>query len=146
MGLESGFKRKLQDASMDTIEEYAREVVAPVVQSHAHEILEAYGQRHGYDVQSLIDAAEARVERRKGSVVVRYGWPEPAIFMEYGTADHGPTDADVLSWVWENPPAWVREEFEREGDGYRVFFPEVSGLPESRFIRETINWLRGEAA
>ncbi len=131
---------------MDTAEAYAREVVVPVVQSHAHEILEGYGQRHGYDVQSLIDAAEARVERRKGSIVVRYGWPEPAIYMEYGTPRHGPTDANVLSWVWEDPPAWVREEFEREGDGYRVFLPEVSGLPESRFIRDTINWLRGEAA
>lgn len=144
--LEPGFGAKLEAASLDAAEKLAREVIAPEVQSHAHSLLDAYGQRYGYDVQSLIDAAETRVERRNGSVVVRWGWPEPAIYMEYGTPRHGPTDADVLSWVWEDPPAWVREEFDREGDGYRVFFPEVEGLPESRFMRDTLNWLRGEFA
>lgn len=140
----SAFVDDARDGVLDELEDYAREVIAPTVQAHAHEILHAYGQRHGYDVQSIIDAGETRVERRKGRVLVQWGWPEPAIFLERGTVDHGPRTADVLSWVWEDPPAWVREEFEREGDGYRVFLPEVSGLPESRFIRDTLNWLRGE--
>jgi hypothetical protein len=140
------FEADATPAILDQMEEHARQHIAPAVQAHAHGILRAYGRENGYNVGSLIDAGEISVERQAGGVVVRWGWPEPAIYLERGTVDHGPRTADVLSWVWENPPAWVREEFEREGDGYRVFLPEVSGLPESRFIRDTLNWLRGEFA
>ncbi|CAL92480.1 hypothetical protein BJ1_gp58 [Halorubrum virus BJ1] len=142
----AGFEADAREALLDELEDHAREEIAPAVQQHAHDILEAYGRENDYDVQSIIDAAETRVERRKGSVVVRWGWPEPAIFFERGTVDHvvEATNADVLSFIWEDPPRWVRQGYEREGGGWRVFLPEVevSGLPESRFIRDTLNWLR----
>jgi hypothetical protein len=144
--LDDGFEDAAREAILDEAEQHARAEIAPAVQEHAHDILEAYGREHDYDVQTIIDAAETRVERRKGRVVVRWGWPEPAIFFERGTVDHivEADQADVLSFIWEDPPQWVREQYEREGDGWRVFLPkvEVSGLPESRFIRDTLNWLR----
>jgi len=139
------FETDARDALLDEFEAYAREEIAPAVQQHAHDILEAYGRRHDYDVESIIAAGETAVDRRGDRVVVRWGWPEPAIFFERGTVDHvvEARNADVLSFIWEDPPQWVREEYEREGDGWRVFLPkvEVSGLPESRFIRDTLNWL-----
>jgi len=140
------FEADARDALLDELEAHAREEIAPAVQQHAHDILEAYGRRHDYNVESIIAAGETAVERRGDRVVVRWGWPEPAIFFERGTVDHvvKARNADVLSFIWEDPPGWVREEYEREGDGYRVFLPEVevSGLPESRFIRDTLNWLQ----
>ena len=140
------FEADARKAILDEAEKHAHEEIAPAVQEHAHDILEAYGREHDYDVQSIIDAGETRVERRKGSIRIRWGWPEPAIFFERGTVDHvvEADEAPVLSFIWEDPPQWIREEFEQEGDGWRVFLPEVEvdGLPESRFIRDTLNWLR----
>lgn len=144
----ANFEDNAREAMLDAAEEHAREEIAPAVRDHAHEILEAYGRENDYDVTSIIEAAETRVERRQGRVVARWGWPEPAIYFERGTVDHvvKARNAPVLSFVWErrhDPPQWVRDEYEREGDGWRVFLPEVEvdGLPESRFIRDTLNWL-----
>jgi hypothetical protein len=142
----AGFEDDAREAILDAAEDHAREAIAPAVRDHAHEILAAYGRENDYDVSPIIEAGETSVERRGDAVVVRWGWPEPAIFFERGTVDHvvEARNAEVLSFIWEGPPDWVREEFEREGDGYRVFLPkvEVAGLPESRFIRDTLNWLR----
>jgi hypothetical protein len=142
------FEADAREALLDELEDYAREEIAPQVQAHAHEILHQYGQRHDYDVEPIIEAGKTEIIRRGDRVVVRFGWPEPAIYFERGTVEHvvEAKSADVLSFIWEDPPEWVREEFEPEGDGYRVFLPkvEVAGLPESRFIRDTLNWLHAE--
>ncbi|WP_199719503.1 hypothetical protein [Halorubrum sp. Atlit-26R] len=142
------FEADAREALLDELEDYAREEIAPHVQAHAHEILRQYGQRNDYDVEPIIEAGETEVSRRGDRVVVRFGWPEPAIYFERGTVEHvvEAKNADVLSFIWEDAPEWVREEFEPEGDGYRVFLPkvEVAGLPESRFIRDTLNWLHAE--
>ena len=142
------FEADAREALLDELEDYAREEIAPQVQAHAHEILHQYGQRHDYDVEPIIEAGKTEIIRRGDRVVVRFGWPEPAIYFERGTVEHvvEAKNADVLSFIWEDPPEWVREEFEPEGDGYRVFLPkvEVAGLPESRFIRDTLNWLHAE--
>ncbi|WP_265109179.1 hypothetical protein [Halosolutus halophilus] len=149
MNLTSSFEDNLREALLDDVEQRARSEIAPEVQAHAHEILESYGTRHDYDVSTLIEAGETWVERTDRDVRVRWGWPEPAIYFDRGTADHQieATNAEVLSFVWEDrhdPPAWVREEFDREGNGYRVFLPEVNveGLPESRFIRDALHFVR----
>ena len=142
------FEADARDALLDELEAYAREEIAPAVQQHAHDILEAYGREHDYDVGPIIEAGETSAERRGDTVVIRWGWPDPAIFFERGTVAHvvEAKNADVLSFIWEDPPDWVREEYEREGDGWRVFLPkvEVAGLPESRFIRDTLNWLEAQ--
>ena len=140
------FEADAREALHDELKDYARKEIAPQVQAHAHEILRQYGQRNDYDVEPIIEAGETAVIRRGDRVVVRFGWPEPAIYFERGTADGVTREGDPLSFVWEDPPQWVREEFEPEGDGWRVFLPETtpSGLPEARFIRDTLNWLHAE--
>lgn len=149
MQLDSDFEADLQAALLDDVERRARQKLAPQVQQRAHELLREYGQRHDYDVESLIAAGETEVIRRSDAVELRWGWPEPAIYFEFGTADHvvQAQGAEALSFVWDrddNPPQWVREEFEREGDGWRVFLPEVEvdGLPEARYIRDALNYAR----
>lgn len=120
-----------------------------------HTNLRAYAQRQGYDVESTIDSLQQpEVERSGNTIIVRVGWAsEQMARWEFGTSDHSvqPVNADVLSFVWEDPPGWVREEFDQARSsggqfrsGYRVFLPEVevSGLPESRAIRDGINALR----
>ncbi len=72
---------------------------------------------------------------------------------EFGTSDHHVDGDPVLSFVWSGPdvPQWVRKEFDQARDpsgqfrsGWRVFLPDVdvSGLPESRAIRDAFNGLR----
>lgn len=149
MSIPTTFERDLEAALLDEMEQRAREEWAPGLLEQATEILRAYGDAHDYDVEPVIQTAEARVERREGRVTVRVEWPHPAApFFQMGTSDHTVDGNDILSFVWENPPMWVREEFEQEGDGWRVFFHsvEVDGLPESRFVRDALHWLRREVA
>jgi hypothetical protein len=97
----------------------------------------------------MVAAIEWDIIRRARNVRIVVRLPDPAYLFETGTADHEieATNADVLSFVWErrhDPPQWVRDEYEREGDGWRVFLPEVevTGLPEGRFIRDSLNAFR----
>jgi len=92
-----------------------------------------------YDVESIIESLQTpQVERNPESVTITYGWSHPAAsFFEYGTSDHTVNGNPVLSFVWEDPPDAVREQFEREGDGWRVFYNSVrvDGIDQTRFAR-----------
>jgi len=153
--LESGFEDKLQTALLDEAEHELVGKQASLVYEFVelvHTNLRAYAQRHGYDVESTIDSlGTPQVDRSAGKISVHVGWQsEQMSRWEFGTSDHT-VKGDPLSFVWENPPQWVREEFDqaRSGggefaSGYRVFLEEteVSGLPESRAIRDALNGLR----
>lgn len=147
--LDSGFEDDLREAHLDNVEQRCRDEVAPDLADEIRDRLEAYGQRHDYDVRAIIQATRWEVRRTSQRVRVVVRLPDPALLFERGTADHEveAKSADVLSFVWErrhDPPQWVRDEYEREGDGWRVFLPavEVEGLPEGRFIRDSLNAFR----
>jgi len=148
--LDSSFKDQLQEALLDDIQEWMLADDGPVqgAVERSEEILTEYGQRHDYNVGPVIEAlAEPAIVRKDDRVIARWGWYHPAApHFEFGTSDHTVDGNDILSFVWEEPPQWVREEFEKEGDGWRVFLPstDVSGLPESRFVRDGLAWLRRE--
>lgn len=160
MELAADFESQLQDALMDSIEhEFVGQRNGLVHQTiqRSHDILREYGQRHGYDVEPVIDSlGQVDVERTDNRLTVRWGWAHPAApHFQMGTSDHHIDGDPVLSFIWENPPAWVREEFDQGRDtqgqfvsGWRVFFSsvDVEGLPESRFVREALAWLRREVA
>lgn len=158
VSLESGFERSLKEALLDDVERQLTgtrgNLIFETIQ-RSHEILEQYGQEHDYDVQGVIESLQQPEVVRSGSTVsVRWGWDHPAApFFQLGTSDHTIQGNPVLSFVWEDPPQWVRKEFEqaRGGggqfeSGWRVFFAEVDvqGLPASRFVREALRWLRRE--
>jgi hypothetical protein len=147
-----GFKDDLRetiltDAEDELVEQYAENFVDLV-----HARLRSYGNRHDYDVESTIDSFEGvDVSRTRNGVHIEATWASDQMDRwEFGTDDHTVT-GDPLSFVWEDPPQWVREEFDQARDaggqfesGWRVFLPEVdvSGLPESRAIRDSLNGLR----
>jgi len=120
---------------------------------YAHDQLRSYGNSHDYHVQTVIDSfAGVDVDRTSTTLTVRYGWDHPAAeHFEFGTSDHTIEGDSVLSFVWEDPPQWVREEFDQGRSsggqfksGWRVFLPsvDVAGLPEARFARDSQHWLR----
>lgn len=151
--LEAGFENKAREAFLDNAEARLyneRANLAFEFRQEANERLREYGQENDYDVDGVAQAAEVTDTQRTGtSVSARLRWPHPAGFFETGTTHNSPITGDPLSFVWEkrhDPPEWVREQFEREGDGWRVFLTEVQpeGLPASRFIRRTINAFRAK--
>mgnify|MGYP006282830555 CR=1 FL=1 len=141
--LESGFEDKLRAAILDDVEQQLREEYLPQAIAQSHERLRSFSDQ--YDVEPIIDSLqEPIVERRGDRVVATWGWEHPAApFFEFGTSDHTIDGDPVLSFVWADPPDWVRDEFEREGDGWRVFFAsvEVDGIEQTRFVRAGIQWL-----
>jgi len=147
--LDGGFEAAAREGMIDNVEQRCRDEVAPELAADIKDRLEAYGQRHDYDVRAMVSATSWDVVRRGGEVRIVVSLPDPAYLFETGTVDH-PVEADqadVLSFVWErrhDPPQWVRDEYEREGNGWRVFLPkvEVTGLPEGRFIRDSLNAFR----
>jgi hypothetical protein len=149
MNLSSDFEDELRDGALNQIEQTARDEIAPDLRERIQSLLEDYGDRHDYDVRALVDAVETEVKRAGDTVRVVARLPDPALLFERGTVDHvvEAQGDGVLSFVWSrkhNPPQWVRDEFEREADGWRVFLPsvEVSGLPEGRFIRDALHEIR----
>ena len=118
----------------------------------AHERLREYAREFEYRIESVIDSLQGPevVEQSDRHFRVRWGWVhEAAPYLEWGTSDHTIEGNPILSFIWEdrhNPPAWVAEEYEREGGGYRVFLPEVevAGVRETRFARHALEWLRRE--
>jgi len=150
--LATSFEADLREGVLDAVAERARTELTSQLRDGIVDRLEAYGSRHGYDVVGVPAGVEVVVERDTDSIRLRALLPHPALLFERGTAAHEveARQADVLSFVWSeggssaDPPQWVREQFDREGDGWRVYLPrvEVAGLPEGRFIRDTLHELR----
>jgi len=153
--LDAGFEDQLEEAMLEEIEKKfigERANLAYQFVELVHTRLRAYGERHGYDVEGTIDSlGTPEVTRSGGSITVRVGWTsEQMARWEFGTSDHT-VEGDPLSFVWHDPPQWVRQEFDqaRSGGGqfetgWRVFLPEtdVTGLPESRAIRDSLHAFR----
>lgn len=99
----------------------------------------------GYDIESVKESLiTPTVDESDGRITVTWGWTHPAAeFFEFGTSVHSIQGDPVLSFVWEDPPQWVREEFDAEADGWRVFFEQVqvSGVDEVRFTRHGLRIL-----
>lgn len=151
MQLDSSFEADLREAVLDDAERQLvgeRDNLISQAVQRVQGRLERYAREEDYDVGPIIDSfTGVDVDRSDGRLTIRWGWAHPAVkYFEFGTSDHTIKGDPVLSFVWERSeaPDWVAEEFDREGDGYRVFLPEVevSGVEETRAIRDSINWLR----
>jgi len=148
MTLSSDFESELREATLDSVGDAE---IDDRLRGRIRDLLTDYQTRHDYNLDAVVDAVRVETDRSGNTVTYTAHLPHPSFLFEMGTSDHviTPTDAEVLSFVWErrhDPPQWVREQYEREGDGWRVFLPkvEVSGLPEGRFVRGALDALRRE--
>lgn len=154
--LDSSFESDLKEALLDEVERELTGRQANLVFQFVelvHSNLRSYGNRLGYDVESTIDSlGTPEVDRSGNTVSVTVGWEsEQMSRWEFGVSPHTIDGEPILSFVWENPPDWVKEEFDQARSsggefesGWRVFFPSVDhpGIPESRAIRDALNGLR----
>ncbi|KZX49296.1 hypothetical protein [Haloarcula sp. K1] len=111
-----------------------------------HGRLERYAGRVGdYKVESLIESfAGVDYQRDRTSIHVEWSWAHEAFrFMEFGTSDHTVEGDPLLVFEFDaGEYPYLEDMF---GDG-PAFLPEVevSGLPEARAVRDSLNWLRRE--
>ncbi|SIS00352.1 hypothetical protein SAMN05421858_5119 [Haladaptatus litoreus] len=151
--LEPDFKDKLETAVREQAVSELMGPNGPVLKAieQSHEKLDA----SDYNTDSVKDSlVEPIVEEKGNRVTITWGWThEAADYFERGTSFHRIDGDPVLSFVWEDPPSWVREEFDQArssggqfSSGWRVFFSNVhvSGIDEIRYTRFGLEWLRRE--
>jgi hypothetical protein len=144
MELEPGFEDKLLESLLDQAEADA-ERLAEYVIGLVHDNLRDYAERHGYDVESTIDSVEWSVQRSDRSITITVGWEnEQMLRWEFGTSDHTVPGDPVLVFEFDGDEYPYLAEMFDEGVAY-LPDADVSGLPESRAIRDAMNQLRREA-
>jgi hypothetical protein len=149
MDLDASFEDDVEAAILDDVEHElvggGGNLVHEAIQQ-SKEALQDFADQ--YNVGPIWQSLEGpEVDRTDESITVRWRFTHDAAgFFEFGTPDNYRIEGNpILSFVWEDPPEWVTEEFEPEGDGYRVFFSEVDsgeGIKETRFTRWGLRWLR----
>lgn len=156
MKLEAGFEDKIQAAAMDDVEQglvgEQGNLVHEAIQQSREALMDFEDE---YNVGPIWDSLEGpEVSRTDESITVRWRFAHEASgFFEFGTPDHYRIEGDpILSFVWEDPPQWVKREFDQARStggqfksGWRVFFPSVDsgeGIKETRFTRWGLRWLR----
>lgn len=156
--LSQSFERDLKESIMDNAEEQlygGRDNIAHQFLQTVTENFEDYANRHDYNLGNVIDSGRVTsTNRGQSSVSVELEWDHPAALFEYGTSPHKIEGNPILSFIWEDPPEWVKKAFPqgrtsggRFVSGWRVFFPSVQhpGMPEARAIRGALNQFRFEA-
>lgn len=151
MELETAFEGKAQNALLDDVEFKLggrRGNLGHEFVQAAHDNLREYGQEYDYDVEPIIESlGTPELTRGADHVTLTVQWDHVfATFAQTGTTAHTIRGNPILSFVWEkrhDPPDWVKEQFEREGDGWRVFLSEVTvdGVPEGRWITDALRFL-----
>lgn len=145
----------ISDAILDELERllYAEpDNIAFQYLQTANENLREYGNENDYNVAPVIESGQVTETQRSGDrVSVTIEWDHPAArLFEFGTSRHT-VRGDPLAFVWEDPPRWVRQEFDQARDergrfasGWLVFMDkvEVSGLPAARYQRDAMALLR----
>jgi hypothetical protein len=140
------FQQRFLDRTRRTLVGVENNLVSQTVQQ-AHDQLRSYGTSHNYAVEPIIASfAGVEVEQSQTSLQVSWAWDhQAAAFTEFGTSDHT-VDGD---------PLLVFSFSESEYPGLAEMFPdgtaflpqvEVSGLPEGRWVRDSLNWFRREVS
>lgn len=111
-----------------------------------HGRLERYAGRVGdYEVEPLIDSFDGVESKRdRSSLHVEWSWAHEGVFyMEFGTSDHTVEGDPLLVFQFDAAKYPYLEEMFGDGPAF-LREVEVSGIPESRAVRDSLNWLRRE--
>jgi len=144
--LDSEFESKLESAVLDEVEQDLRRPDGPVAKAieRSKKKLRLYADK--YDVEPVLETLEGPEVNREGdSITVEWSFEHGAAgLFETGTTDHVIEGSPVVSFVWEDAPPEVREQFDETFP--RVFFQsvEVGGIDETRFTRHGLEVLRYE--
>jgi hypothetical protein len=147
MSLPTDYRSQLREAVLDTAYDAIigkqDNAVHRSVQA-SHDALDA----SDYDTDSVKESLRRpAVDRTRDSLTITWGWTHPAArYLNSGTSPHTINGDPILSFIWEDPPAWAREQFEQEGDGVRAFLPsvDVDGIDAIRFQHAGIRVLNEE--
>lgn len=118
----------------------------------ANQNFEEYASRNDYDLDSIIESGQVTdTQRSANRVSVTIEWTSGLTgIYEFGASEHTIDGDPVLSFIWSDPPEWVKDAFPQGRtsggqfvSGWRVYFAEVShpGVPESRAIRSALSFL-----
>jgi hypothetical protein len=151
MDLDASFEATVRAAFAEELAETLREDtrLEQAIREASRDALVA----SGYDADAVLATLVGPVvdSNPPTDADVRVSWgftADGGTFLEFGTSPHTIEGDPVLSFVWasEDAPDWVREVFEPEGDGFRVFFAEVTvdGVDETRFTRRSLRAARQE--
>jgi hypothetical protein len=139
-----GFETKLRGAILDKVEADAERLARYVIEL-VHDNLRDYADRHDYDVESTIESVDWSVERSGDGVTITIGWRDRQMLRwEFGTSDHTVPGDPVLVFPFDGDEYPYLAEMFDEGIAY-LPDADVTGLAESRAIRDAMNQLRREA-
>ena len=144
--LSEEFQQKFLDRTQSTLVGERNNLVSQAVQQ-AHDQLESYGSTHQYYVDSIVESfAGVEVDRGTSSLHITWHWKhEAALFTETGTSDHTVSGNPLLVFEFDQDEYPELAEMFPEGT---AFLPEVevTGLPEGRWVRDSLNWFRREVS
>lgn len=136
MSLEASFEADLEEAILDDVEQTLQDELGPTLMDVAEANWKGYAQANGYDINHIWEDAEGPFVGRSGdSVELRIEWPALTALFEFGVSPHTIEGNPLLHFYWAEKDQWVKTESVDWGS-------ETGGIPESRAIRDAMNWLR----
>ncbi|MFC6973649.1 hypothetical protein ACFQL1_01555 [Halomicroarcula sp. GCM10025709] len=146
--LNNGFEQDLQKAVLDDAERQlvgSRDNIVFQATQRVRGRPERYAREEDYNVEPILDSfTGAEVDRSGNSITVRWGYDHPAIkYFEFGTSDHTVEGDPVLVFEFDADEYPYLDDMFPDGT---AFLPEVevSGIEETRAIRDALHWLRRE--
>ena len=134
------------DSVYDTLVGAEGNLVFQSVQE-AHDQLEQYGTEHDYSTESIIDSFDGvEADRTSERITASWSWEhEAAEYFEFGTSDHTVEGDPLLVFEFDAEAYPYLDEMFPDGT---AFLPqvEVSGLPEARWVRDSLTWFRREVS
>ena len=138
--LDSSFEDDLREAVLDDVEQKARDEIGPMFLQTARENFGAYAAETDYDIEHIWEDAEGPIVERDGeSVSVRVEWPGLTALFEFGVSPHTIEGDPLLHFYYDRIDQWITTDSVNWGS-------ETGGIPESRAIRDAMNWLRREVS
>jgi len=149
MILDGSFEDAAREALLDDAEStlVGRDNIVFQATQRVRGRLERYAREEDYDVGPILDSfTGVEVTRTDNSLTVRWGYDHPAVeYFEFGTSDHTIEGDPILVFEFDAAEyPYLNEMF----PGGTAYLPEVevSGIEETRAIRDALNWLRREVA